>query len=283
MTHRPTEMKPPPPSPIPDMGMWPKARRPSRALLPQVLELFTIIAFLVISYYLIAWIWVRTAPREVKVPAIVGLQQREVVTLLEAAGLRANIVAETPSEKVRQGAVISAEPAPGRSVKVGRIVRLTVSSGSRWARVPDVSDMSVDRARALLREAKLVVRRERARYSKSVPVGYVLAQQPPAGRRVPRGTEVELLVSKGARPRTEVPEEKPVAEGPRSTDIELAVPPGASLQEVRIIVIDREGERVAYREYHEPGETVKQTVTGEGPKVTVRVYLSGLLVQEKDI
>ncbi len=263
--------------------MWPTHRRPRRALMPQVLQLIAILVFLVAAYELAVWGWERTAPREVNVPRIVGLQQKEAMLLLDGAGLTGEVIAEKASEKAKEGVVLSAEPGPGRSVKAGRIVRLTVSSGSRWAKVPDVSDMSVDRARALLREAKLVVRREKARYHPKVPVGYVLGQQPAPGERVPRGTEVDLVVSKGPQPETEVAEERPADEGVRSTDIELTVPPGASLQEVRIVVVDKGGEHVVLREYRQPGEKVTQTVSGEGPSVVVRVYLSGLLVQEKTI
>jgi hypothetical protein len=52
---------------------------------------------------------------------------------------------------------------------------------------------------------------------------------------------------------------------------------------VKIIITDEQGEHVAYQEYHEPSDEVSQRVTGEGSKAVVRVYLSGLLVQEKSI
>jgi serine/threonine-protein kinase len=168
-------------------------------------------------------------------------------------------------------------------VKAGRAVRLTVSSGSRWAKVPDVGDMSVDRARALLKQAKLVVKREKAVYHPKVPVGYVLGQQPAPGAKVPRGTEMGLVISKGPEPAVEEIDEGSAPAGPRSMTVTLAVPPGASLQEVKIIVTDAKGEHVAYEEYHEPGDEISQRVTGEGPNALVRVYLSGLLVQEKKL
>lgn len=284
MTEWPT--KTPSPSPPASREAWPTPRpggRSRRAIVPQLLELVAILALLFAAYEAAVWVWAKTAPKEVTVPKIVGLQQQEAKALLEAVGLKIEVVAEKPSETAAEGTVMTAEPAPERAVKVGRTVRLTVSQGSRWTKVPDVVDMSVDRARALLRAGKLIVRREKARYHEKVPIGYVLGQSPDAGERVARGTEVDLLVSKGPQPETEIAEEKPVEEGPRSMDITLTVPPGASLQEVRIVVIDKRGEHVAYRTYHQPGEKVERTVSGEGPKVVVRVYLSGLLVQEKSI
>jgi serine/threonine-protein kinase len=251
--------------------------------MPQFIELVAIIAFLVIAYELTIWGWARTSPKEVSVPKVVGIQQKEARALLASLGLTSEVIAEKASEKDPEGAVIAAEPGPGRVVKVGRVVRLTVSSGSRWAKAPDVGDMSVDRARALLRQARLVVKREKAVYHPTVPVGYVLGQRPGPGAKVPRGTEVDLVVSKGPEPETEIINPDESAPGPHSLTVTLTVPPGASLQEVKIIVTDEKGEHVAYQEYHEPSDEISQRVTGEGPKAVVRVYLSGLLVQEKPI
>jgi hypothetical protein len=90
-------------------------------------------------------------------------------------------------------------------------------------------------------------------------------------------------VSKGPHPEVQVVEDTRPAEGVRTGQIDLTVPPGPSLQEVRIVVRDRRGERTVYQSYREPGEKVTQTVSGEGPRIIIRVYLSGLLVQEHNI
>jgi len=278
---RPTSVRfPVPPR---ERDMWPSRRQPRRSLWPQFVELIAIVGFLFLVYHVTMWAWVRTAPKETSVPEIAGLKEREALALLEAAGLRSEVVVRKSSEEVPESGVMKAEPGPGRRVKNGRIVRLTVSTGSVWANIPDVTDMSVDRARALLREAKLVVRRERARYHPKVPVGYVIGQTPGAGEKVRKGTEVDLLVSKGPQPETETVETAPLPEGTRSVSVDLTVPPGASLQEVRIVVEDSSGQREAYRAYHQPGEKVTKEVSGQGPKIVVRVFLSGLLVQERSI
>src|SRR5574340_218523 len=274
---------PQPPATPPVRPTRPAPRRAHRAIMPQFIELIAIIAFLAIAYELTIWGWARTAPKEVSIPKVVGLQVKEAKGLLVSLGLTPEVIAEKASEETPEGEVLTSEPGVDRVVKVGRVVRLTVSSGSRWAKVPDVGDMSVDRARALLKQARLVVKREKAVYHPSVPVGYVLGQKPEGGAKVPRGTEMELVVSKGPEPATEVINPDESTPGPHTMTVNLTVPPGASLQEVKIVVTDEQGERVAYQEYHEPGGEVSQQVTGEGPKATVRVYLSGLLVQEKPI
>jgi len=274
---------PSPPRHPTSIGQWPGRRRLSRPLAPQLLQLLVIILLLVGGYHLLMWLWVATAPKEVAIPGLIGLTHEEAVKLLQASGLRVEVVAEKPSESVPEKAVLVCDPPPKRKVRVGRVVHLTLSTGSKWAKVPDVRDMSVDRARALIREAKLVVAKEKARYDNKVPIGYVMVQTPEPGKSVLRGSDVELVVSRGPKPPVEViGEEQPRTEA-RSSDISFVVPPGAELQEVRIVVRDRKGERTVYTGYHKPGETIIRTVFGEGPSITIQVYLSGILVQERSI
>jgi len=273
-TPRTTQPRPP------RVGMWPARRRPQKPLLPQVIELAAIIVFLVISYHALLWYWTWTAPKEAAVPQLVGMKEEEALRVLDAAGLRAEVTNRKASEDRPAGVVLSAEPPPGREVKVGRKVRLVVSSGSRWAVVPDLRDMSVDRARALVAQANLEVGRQLARFHESIPVGYVIAQDPEPKRKLPRGTEVDLVVSKGLAPTAEPvePERRPAV---RSTRLDYVIPPGASLQEVRIVVADRRGERTVYRSFHHPGERISEQVTGEGPEAVARLFVSGVVAIEK--
>lgn len=266
----------------PQVGMWPRRRPSQRPLRPQVLELLAIIAFLVLSYHGLMFYWETTAPKSVAVPNVVGMTEVEAAKVLSTAGLRSEVVARKADEEIPLGAVLAVEPPPEREVRVGRLVRVTLSSGSRWAMVPDVREMSVDRARALLRQESLSIGKETARWDSKVPVGYVLGQAPEPDQRVPRATPVDLVVSKGSAPVVETPDEGGQG-GVRRTQVEYEVPPGANLQEVRIVVQDSKGERTVYRNVHHPGETVREAVSGEGPNVVVRVYLSGLLVEEKTI
>jgi len=280
MTFRTPRTPPPRPPVTPQVGRWPKRRpAPRRALMPQFLEMLAIIAFIFIAYHAVVGYWELTAPKEVTVPKLVGLNEAEAQQVLGAAGLRAEVAARQGSEEAPESEVLASDPPPNRMVKAGRLVRLTVSSGSRWSIVPDATDMSVDRARALLRQENLTIGKETARFHNKVPLGYVIAHAPMPDQRVPRGTAVDLIVSKGPAPTAE-PDERE-RQGARTTQVEYEVPPGANLQEVKIVVQDRQGERVVYRNFHHPGEKVVETVSGEGPEVVVRVFLSGVLDQEK--
>lgn len=261
----------------------PVRRRAGRPLAPQVLQLAVTLIVLYLCWQAALWVWERTEPKEVNVPEVVGLAEAEANKVLGSLGLRAEVVARKPDEDLPEGAVTAAEPPSGRRVKEGRVVRLTLSSGSRWAVVPDVGEMSVDRARALVKEARLTIGRERTRYDDEVPIGYVVGQTPEPEEKVLRGTPVDIWVSKGPTPQTDLPGDAPGPGEVRSTEVELTVPPGAELQEVRIEVQDRHGKQIVYQAYHGPGEQIKQTVSGEGSRVIVRVFLSGLLAQEHSL
>ena len=275
---------PTPPRHPTSIGQRPaRGGRPTRSLAPQVLQLLLIILFLVGGYHLTMWLWVATAPKEAAVPSLAGLTSEEAGKLLQASGLEPEVVAEKPSETAPANTVLASDPPPTRKVRVGRVVRLTLSTGSKWAKVPDVREMSVDRARALISEAKLVVGKERARYDKKVPISYVMEQAPKPKETVLRGSEVELVVSRGPRPSPEVIGEETPLPQIRSTEISFEVPPGPGLQEVRIVVQDKHGERTVYTGYHQPGETVTRTVSGEGPNITVQIYLSGILAEERSM
>ena len=264
----------------PQVGLWPARRRPQKRLWPQLVELAAIVAFLVLAYHGLLWYWTWTAPKEIAIPKVVGMNEQEALRVLSAAGLRPEVANRKGSEERPAGAVLSAEPPPGRQVKVGRKVRLIVSSGSRWSVVPDVREMSVDRSRALVAQQNLEVGKQLARFHQTVPVGYVIAQNPEPGKKLPRSSAIDLVVSKGPAPAAE-PLEEVRRPGVRSTQVEYLVPPGASLKEVRIEVEDRKGVRTIYRNFHRPGETISETVTGEGPEAVVRVYVSGVVEVEK--
>jgi serine/threonine-protein kinase len=65
--------------------------------------------------------------------------------------------------------------------------------------VPDVSDMSVDRARTQLEAAKLTVGSEKTTHSSSVKKGYVIRTDPDHGTSVKSGSKVNLIVSSGVK------------------------------------------------------------------------------------
>ena len=137
----------------------------------------------------------------VEVTRVVGLPVEEAVDILEEDGFDVETV-EEPNEDYEAGIVFDQSPVGGAKVDEGSTVTLKVSAGAELVPVPDVVDSHIDDARRLLSGEGFTVREEPIP-SEDVPVGIVVDQNPPAGKEVPRGSEVVLQVSSG-------PEERPV-------------------------------------------------------------------------
>ena len=242
---------------------------------------------------LIYW-WKTSAPKERRVPHVVGKEQAEAEATLRAEGLSAEVVERRLNERAPEGRVLWAEPQAGRMVKEGRKVSLVVSAGSAWAKVPRVRGKPVEDGGAALEAVHLTVGKLERTYHDSIEFGSVVDTRPAEGTKLKRGSKVNLLVSQGPRPAEEggfglgrrepfgSAQGQPSDSGARQGEIEVEVPPGASLQEVKIVVHDDNGEHVVYDDFHAPGEVVQQQVEGEG-RTTVRVYVAGTLTREQEL
>jgi serine/threonine-protein kinase len=239
------------------------------------------LALTLFGLYLLAqiglWVWDRTAPPPVKVPAVAGLEESVAIQMLQRVGLLPEVVAREPSDAVKKGRIISTEPAGGRVVKTGRRVRITLSSGETWTKTPDLRDMSLARAKERLAAAQLRLGRQRRAYHSKSPVDYVIGQDPSPGAKVQLGSAVNVVVSRGP-----APEETP-STSDHTAVIEFRVPEGGEPQEVRIVVEDAQGEREVYREEVPAGRLVRRRVQGSGDTVRVRVYVGGSLLEERII
>jgi hypothetical protein len=241
-----------------------------------VLVLLLLIVGLVGGAYLGFWIWVETGPRPVRAPNVVGIEEQAAIRLLQNAGLTPEVAERRYDENTRRGVVLSMRPPPNKLVRQRRKAFLVVGLGSVWTRVPNVTEMSVARAEQLLAAAELKLGTQREEYSDKIPVGYVISHSPGPGARARRGSLVDLVMSRGASPRG-------VAQKMRkSARVDVDLPLEGQWQEVRIMVQDDTGTRLAYHGWHMPGSRVAKTVTGMGA-VTVRVYVGGQLVQERTL
>jgi len=143
-----------------------------------------------------------STPREVTVPNIEGLDRAAAEILLRHAGLEGEITGHRPSDTIEKAKVILANPKPGRRVKKGRSISLLISDGSAWTNAPDIREMSERRARSVLQEKALYLGEVRYIYHLRLPKGFVVAQLPPAGTRLPENSQVQAVISKGPRPGT---------------------------------------------------------------------------------
>jgi len=143
----------------------------------------------------VAAILLLTQTKQVRVPAVVGLQLQAAQERLERANLRSRIETVQSTRPVNE--VVAQRPGGRRVVDEQSVVVLRVSGGPGTVEVPPVDGYSVEKATAALNDAGLRVGDTIEQASDSVPAGTVIKTSPPAARDVTRGSSVNLYVSTG--------------------------------------------------------------------------------------
>ncbi|HEU5363754.1 MAG TPA: Stk1 family PASTA domain-containing Ser/Thr kinase [Gaiellaceae bacterium] len=144
---------------------------------------------------------VSTGKPKVKVPNVVGQDVASALTALASAGLQPHIVRIYSNEQ--PDTVTAQQPHAGDSVVKGTNVRINVSRGAKPVPVPDVTGQPFANAKSALEGQGFQVAREDIQ--SDMPQGVVVAENPPQGTQVPRGTKITLSVSKGPAT-TQVPD-----------------------------------------------------------------------------
>ena len=137
-------------------------------------------------------------------PDITNQPQDAVTSALAAAGLKLNVTGQKFDETVPAGAVLSwsvgnppVDHPVGQQVPTGTAVDAVVSGGPAPRTVPDFVNHPFDEANASLTGAQLVVQQLDPQYNNSIPAGNIISLNPPSGTQVPRGSTVQIVVSKG--------------------------------------------------------------------------------------
>jgi beta-lactam-binding protein with PASTA domain len=137
---------------------------------------------------------VSTGLPRVVVPDVRGRSVTDAVTALAQLGLNPRIT------RVFSGAqpdtVTGQNPAAGDHVIKGSDVRINVSRGAKPIAVPDVTGQPYANAESALRGQGFVVTRVDVQ-SDTAAQGVVVAESPPPGTQISKGSKVTLSVSKG--------------------------------------------------------------------------------------
>lgn len=135
------------------------------------------------------------APAKATVPDVVGQPRADAVQAFADAGLKASIV-YVPSQEPEGTVVAQAKP-PGTKLARGSSVQVNVSLGPKPAQqqaVPDVVGLDEKAARDLLKEAGFKAQAIAYPVDDPSQEGLVLDQQPVAGSKAPRGSEITIYV-----------------------------------------------------------------------------------------
>lgn len=140
-------------------------------------------------------------PPTAPVPAVGGLTEEAAVSSLEAQGWDVE-VRRVREDGTEEGEVLRTVPGQGTRLAEGEPIVVEVSDGPTEVVLPAVGP-GMERARAeeLLELSGLVPVVEE-RFDEEVEAGLVIELLDDLPTRVPKGTEVRLLVSRGPEPRT---------------------------------------------------------------------------------
>jgi len=127
---------------------------------------------------------------------LVGKSIDDATAALDAAGQFTAPVTEVESEDVAAGIVVAVGDGVPEELPKGSEVPLTVSKGPAPREVPTgLAGQTYEAAAAAVEEVQLVPVQVEA-FSDDVPAGQVITLRPDSGT-LPRGSEVEIVVSKG--------------------------------------------------------------------------------------
>jgi eukaryotic-like serine/threonine-protein kinase len=143
--------------------------------------------------------WYVAAGRFTTAPTLTMLTQTEARRVAERAGFRIDFD-EGFSETVAKGKVISTDPAAGARLLDGGKIHAVVSNGPERLAMPVLVGLSRSDAIAALKRARLDVGDVSEEYSRSVVDGTVLRSSQRPGTLLRKGTEVDLVVSRGPKP-----------------------------------------------------------------------------------
>jgi serine/threonine-protein kinase len=141
-------------------------------------------------------IFVSSGPKQVSVPALVGVQRNAAVERLRGRGLEPVVSEEEDSAPA--GQVIAQSPEAGTEVARGSQVSIVVSAGEEKAVVPNVIGQERREAVEAIRAAGLTPVVEEEETEVEEQIGRVIDQFPPPDRELEPGEEVVLRVGKRA-------------------------------------------------------------------------------------
>jgi len=129
------------------------------------------------------------------VPQLRGRPRAEAEAELRAARLEVGAVVSAYDDEVPRGSVVSSTPSSGERLRRGSAVNLALSQGPPPVAVPTVAGAPLTQGRERLTDAGLTATVTEV-FSETAERGEVIAQSPESGS-LPKGSAVELTVSKG--------------------------------------------------------------------------------------
>ncbi len=174
---------------------------------PKIKYRFTLPALIISLTIVLGTIWTLTrifdglpvdggAQVIINVPDLTGSSQTEALNDLQSLGFKVGIENSAHPE-VPSGAVIRTQPPANTSTNPDTLVTIIVSVGPEAYPIPYVVDLETDRAVYVIEESGFTIGQKIEVNDDNVPIGFIISQNPMAGKKMGPGSSVDLVISSG--------------------------------------------------------------------------------------
>ncbi|HEY3332421.1 MAG TPA: PASTA domain-containing protein [Capsulimonadaceae bacterium] len=164
-----------------------------------VMALF-VVAILGVIGFVIVFATMLTVPSDTEVPNLVGKTYPEAQALAKANHFHLVIESHDYNDVWPANTVYAQSVPAKRQIKSGKDVGVSISDGPPLSAVPDLSQVTLTRAKQMISSAGLPVGKVTDEFNDVVPKGIVTSQDPPAAAMVGHKTPINFTVSKGPSP-----------------------------------------------------------------------------------
>jgi len=218
-------------------------------------------------------VWFSQGGESVLAPALVGLQVRNAELLLRQNQLLLGEESESYSLSVEKGTVMSQDPKADSPVSKNAMINLVVSAGqppSEIILMPDFRQKKLAEAQKWATDAgvSLTVSEDS---TSLFPSDTIIAQELPPDSTVNKGTNVAITISK-----------RKDGGADRFHNIHYELSQGGAQAKLRIVIIDKLGEREVFNGLRNPGSKIDLKVPYGGP-AKVRIFVNGVQVDEREM
>jgi eukaryotic-like serine/threonine-protein kinase len=139
-------------------------------------------------------------PKDVTIPDVSGLNYDDAVSSLSTKGFVIGKTNTMTDDKIEKGKVIKTDPEAGTTAKEGSKINLYTSSGKKKYELSDYTGRQYEDVASILKAQDFKNITKTEVYSDNDPVGTIIGQDPPAGKKVsPDSAVLTFKVSKGPK------------------------------------------------------------------------------------
>ena len=174
---------------------------------PKIKYRFTLPALIISLSIVVGTIWTLTRIFDglpvdggtqivVEVPDLTGSSQTEALNDLQSLGFKVGIE-NSAHPDVPEGSVIRTQPPANTSTNPDTLVTIIVSVGPEAYPIQYVVDLETERAIYVIEESGFTIGQKIEVNDDNVPIGFIISQNPMAGKKMGPGSTVDLVISSG--------------------------------------------------------------------------------------